>query len=93
MKCPACGSTALATGEVEAKWHYEQDGYDGFIPRLETEFYAETLECSVCGLKLDDVAELTAAGLERHWEIEVDPERYIDIHDDYEPDEDYYRNR
>ena len=86
--CPACGSTALAAGTVETEWRYEDDGHDGFIPTLDATFFAETLRCAICGLTLNDDDELRAAGVERAWSVEVDPEHFIE-----EPDEDYWRNR
>jgi hypothetical protein len=87
-KCPACDSTALATGEVETEWHYDEVGGDEFLPTLEAEFFPETLKCHVCGLALDDADELRAAGVEPQWSLDLDPDDFIQ-----EPDEDYFRGR
>jgi transcription elongation factor Elf1 len=85
VRCPACGSQALATGTVEAEWSYHTNA-DDVVPHLDATFLADTLDCRVCGLKLDNVDELAAAGVDYTWEIDVDPRHYYE-----EPEEDYYR--
>lgn len=88
VTCPACASTALATGSVEAEWRYEQVGEDEFDGGLDATFFPEVVHCRVCGLTLRNEDEVRAAGVQVSWEIDVDPERYYQ-----EPDEDWYRNR
>lgn len=93
VTCPACGSTALAIGTIETEWHYEQVGDDDFNPSLDASFFPESLRCEICGLGLDDYDELRAVDIEHSWNIDVDPQRFIEEQFIHEPDEDYWRNR
>jgi hypothetical protein len=89
--CPACESTALATGDVEVEWQYEQVGDDDFEATLDATFVPTSIRCKICGLNLADYDELVAAGITA-WTIDVDPGRYEEERA-HEPDEDWYRNR
>jgi hypothetical protein len=80
------------SGTVEAEWTYEQVGEEDFEAHLDATFLADTLSCGVCGLELQNVDEIVAAGLESRWAIDVDPKNYYDERD-WEPDEDWLRGR
>jgi hypothetical protein len=89
VTCPACESTALAMGTVDAEWHYEQTGDEDFEATFEATFLPDALRCNICRLELTSYEELVAAGVEQRWSIDVDPQNYID---EREPDEDYWRD-
>lgn len=80
VHCPACASPGTSLGDHEVEWDFGHDGSGRFRARLgKVWFNAVAFECSVCGLQLDDDAELAAAGLEVRWPVlGADP-------NDYEP--------
>jgi len=82
IECPSCGSPALASGAVETRW--EQDDEDSFS--FLATFFPGHLRCRACDLELDGDDELRAAGVEKPWEIEVDPADFYE-----EPDWDEWR--
>lgn len=55
--CPVCESDALLYGYTEPRY----EGEDNYL-----DFFADSLECEECGLKLDDFEELKLAGVEIH---------------------------
>jgi hypothetical protein len=64
IQCPACESPGVSIGEHEVEWD-SAPGEDRRFrpPRGKVWFDAFTFECSVCGLVLEDDAELVAAGM------------------------------
>lgn len=68
MQCPACASPARESGEHEVDWDFEQDD-DGRLRATlgKVWFNALAFECRVCGLELEDEAQLAAAGMEQRW--------------------------
>jgi hypothetical protein len=64
--CPVCDSDVLLYGYTDPRY----EGEDGYL-----DFYADSLECEECGLKLDDFEELKLAGVEIHYD------RYESIYD------------
>jgi hypothetical protein len=80
VQCPACASSGTSLGDHEVDWDYER-GEDGRFHATTGKvwFNAGFFECTVCGLELENEAELTAAGLELRWLVAgADP-------DDYDP--------
>ena len=69
VKCPACGSAALATGANELEVGEVSVHRDGSIEGVESslEFTPLSLKCPYCGLHLENRAELVAAGVESSW--------------------------
>ncbi len=65
MQCPARGSPGTGLGDHEVDWDYEP-GDDGRFRATHGKvwFNAGGFGCTVCGLGLEDEAELAAAGLE-----------------------------
>lgn len=59
--CPICGAPALLRGESRLEG---VKGKDGDISDTVLMFYATGIECSHCGLRLDDGEELREAGIE-----------------------------
>jgi hypothetical protein len=75
VDCPACGNPALASGTYEVNWDVDVDHDDFGQPFLvgaepTVTFFAGHLECRACGLGLDGLEELRAAGLASSWEME-----------------------
>jgi len=86
--CPACGNGALIQGinRVEAEYDRHTD-----YPTVTVLLDATRLVCDACRLVLDGADELEAAGIDREMENEgVDPG---DVYADFEPDEDWFRDR
>lgn len=87
-ECPACAYTAVATGEHELRWDYEPQpgdwGPDDVPVGLPAVWFsADGLTCPVCGLRLDSLAEIEAAGMSSRWELpDEDPEPYMPVHHD-----------
>ncbi len=82
IECPACRSSALASGAVETHW--EQDDEDSFS--FIATFFPGHLHCRACDLELDGDNELRVAGVENTSDIDVDPADFYE-----EPDWDEYR--
>ena len=92
VECPACRSTAIATGANELEVGEVTVGREGSIDGVETwlRFTPLSLKCPFCGLRLENRAELSAAGIPGSWVneneeikqafLEVDPsvEEYLD---------------
>jgi hypothetical protein len=73
--CPSCGSLALVSGTIDVDWDvdWEKDDFGqpfviGATPTVT--LFPNHLECRACGLNLDGLDELVAAGLERSWRME-----------------------
>jgi hypothetical protein len=79
--CPACGSTAKLTGELERE--SEPMFSDGSLLVEET-YLANRMECGACDLTLKDIQEIHHAGLEPHFKQVVE----TDLHAYFEPE--YY---
>jgi hypothetical protein len=80
-RCPACGSVARLTGELERE--SEPMYKDGLLIVDET-YLANRMECGACGLTLKDIQEIHHAKLEPHFKREVE----TDLHAYFEPE--YY---
>lgn len=92
-ECPACGTEAVALGEVEVREEidYDREGPVGVY--LVPEFYVGEFLCRACGLLLAG-PELTAASIETRWELELTADDERSLYQEYfEPDEDHYRDR
>jgi hypothetical protein len=78
MECPACASPGVESGDHEIDWDYEHDASGRFrSTRGKVWFNASDFACEICGLHLDDEAELAAAGLEPRWLVPgADPNVY-----------------
>jgi hypothetical protein len=82
-KCPVCNSDGILGGYTEP-WieatedHVEDSGLS---------FNADSFKCEECGLKLDDVKELSLAGMDDCYDRTEDSDRY---YEEYEPDFDSY---
>jgi hypothetical protein len=88
FECPVCGSGALVTGTNRVQTDYEQHSeYPTEIVVLD----ATLLVCEVCNLTLNGSEELDAAGIDV--EIENDGVEVGDLYGDYQPDEDWFRDR
>jgi hypothetical protein len=93
MRCPACDSTGVISGEHEfQRWEVDvdEDGTANGYPVVT--LWANEFKCPTCGLHLA-MDELPAAGLETEIDVEdVDAEDfYPDPEDDYDPGEWYER--
>lgn len=98
MECPACASPGVGWGDHEVDWDYERDETGRFrSTRGKVWFNASDFACRVCGLHLDDEAEIAAAGLEPRWLVPgADPNDYDPGFDDdlqYEAHRDERRER
>lgn len=82
IDCPACGTTTFMTVE-EVRSGSEQ--IDGDSVTRETIWIATDLSCPVCGLHLEDTAEIAAAGIEQQY-IRTTSE---DLEERYAQDADY----
>jgi hypothetical protein len=88
VPCPACGLSAIVSGQHQLEsWEadIDRDGTAmGAYPIVT--LYADSFRCKACGLHLEGPDELTAAGLQVEIDLEdVDPtDFYIDI-DEYDP--------
>lgn len=72
--CPACGRTAIMSGEVEVDFEPDYDVEDGFpyVSGLAgtAYFLARNLRCPYCKLELDGIEELEAApAVDTKWEL------------------------
>jgi hypothetical protein len=78
QECPACASQGVAWGDHEVDWDYEPDEQGRHrATRGKVWFNALYFECSICGLRLEDPAELAAADLETRWPVPgADPNDY-----------------
>jgi hypothetical protein len=86
--CPACGSPALVEGtnSVETDWDTHTD-----VPSETVWLEATRLTCEACHLVLEGSEELEAAGIDPVMENEgIDAG---DVYRDFEPDEDWFRDR
>jgi hypothetical protein len=75
VQCPACGHNGMVSGPFGVEWDldYEKDGSIAGCYPLVTLIPSHFI-CNLCGLILDDTAELNAAGLGEPIGIEnVDP--------------------
>jgi hypothetical protein len=81
VNCPACGSVAKLTGELERESEpmYEDGGL--FV---EETYLAARMECGACDLVLKDIHEIHHAGLDPHFKKVVE----TDLHAYFEPE--YY---
>lgn len=82
VDCPACGTTISMTVE-EMRSGPEQ--IDGDSVTRETIWIATDLACPVCGLHLEDTAEIAAAGIEQQY-IRTASE---DLEERYAQEDDY----
>ena len=94
--CPACGNDGVATygldeGEPEASYRERSNGdWAEFSWHRDIYPFALEFNCPVCGLRLDDT-QFDAAGLPTELESELE---YVDDPTlDWEPDEDWARDR
>jgi hypothetical protein len=74
MPCPVCKAFGVATGDHDVQWATEDAGYIAMVysvTRME-KFQARSFLCHVCGLQLNSVAELDAAGMESRVELHRD---------------------
>ena len=63
MACPACESFGVVTSDYEVSWQAENE-FGSVSSVIGNEiFQARNFACNVCGLRLDSVAELEAAGI------------------------------
>lgn len=87
VECPACGTDAVAFGEIDVEVEVDYDHREG-VPigaALIPWFVAHEFRCRACGLQLGG-DEMELAGLEERWvldDYEVDPREYWGDYDDY----------
>jgi len=87
-ECPVCGSGALIQGTNHVEVEY--DRHTGY-PVETVVLDAIRFVCEACCLVLDGADELEAVGIDPEMENEgVDPG---DVYGDFEPDEDWFRDR
>lgn len=60
-ECPVCGNDALLFGDTQGDWQCDQEGLN---EELCLTFFANSLECEHCGLKLEDYKELELGGID-----------------------------
>lgn len=103
VTCPACQSSAVASGINEVEVGEPDFNRDGTVLGIQTSltFWAWSLRCDLCGLQLDNQDELLAAGVPESWENldknvmrailenEGTIAEYADL-SGYEPDEDEF---
>lgn len=78
--CPICNSEGMLSGYTEISGELDENGIQS--PSLD--FFADSFECSACGLVLDDVKELELAGMDTVYDRSVDLDRwYRDSETDY----------
>jgi hypothetical protein len=85
--CPACSSSALLGGTNRVESIDSHSDYPSYAVFLE----ADWLRCAACELRLEGAEELEEAGVEpvvENNEVDV-----AELFADYEPDEDYFRDR
>ena len=89
--CPVCGSFAIFSGDHEFDFEdeWDEDGYAGTYA-TNGRFYAESMRCPICRLKLNSKEELEIAGVETVYLTDETPES---LGWDEEPDEDFLRDR
>jgi hypothetical protein len=81
VTCPACGNLGIASGDYDVDWQAEYDDESGMATNA---FPLVTLKpsvfkCNICGLCLDDAAEIVAAGLQSSIYIEnVEPSDFYE---------------
>jgi hypothetical protein len=83
-ECPACQNVGIASGDYDLDWDID---YDNGIPIGGSPIVTlnpSDFVCNVCGLKLEDATELTAAGLPDSINIEdVDPSDFYEEADPF----------
>jgi hypothetical protein len=78
-KCPVCNSDGVLEGYTEP-W---MDATSEYIEESGLTFSANSFKCDECGLVLDDVAELSLAGMDDTYDRSKDADKYFE---EYEPD-------
>lgn len=86
--CPVCDSRALIEGTNTVETDYERHSD---IPIETVWLHPARLTCEACHLVLDGTEELGAAGIDP--EIENEGIDAGDVYVDFEPDEDWFRDR
>jgi hypothetical protein len=78
QECPACESTGVEWGDHQVEWNYERNDAGRHVrTRGKVWFIPLDFTCNVCGLHLEEEAELTAARLELRWLVPgADPNDY-----------------
>jgi len=73
--CPICNSDGVLVGTTEDCFEYDMDGNPegGGLA-----FFADSFECDMCGLKLDDVEELRLAGMETDYDRSDEHDRWLE---------------
>ena len=91
VKCPACGSNAIVTGDLIVG---QEARLSGDVLQIREAMLPTTFSCDACGLKLLGHARLHAAGVGGQFTrtIEHDPADFFEREPDgpdYDPDEDW----
>lgn len=73
QECPICGSEALLTGYTDSSGEEYEEGV--YSPCLD--FFADSFECTECGLLLEDAEEMLLAGMEIVHDRSDDLDRWV----------------
>ncbi len=78
-KCPVCNSDGVLEGNTEP-W---MEATSEYVEETGLTFSANSFKCDECGLVLDDVAELSLAGMKDTYDRSAEADKYFE---EYQPD-------